>query len=710
MKHLKIKLSVLALACLGAGALALQSAAPARAEDTFNVSGLTMDHGAAVSVKEDFSGIRWKTNIKKSWYEGLSTDKNYEFGVIVMPTEKLGDDGELTHEDTNCLDLPAGYVISEDEDGNRTLASTKFYSIVNYEDILTSYGDDLTEEQQKAVLAKAYAMELTARAYVKIVNPDDETAYTYEYADVSKINTSRSARQVAISAELNGDLDKLAEGYADRAAQYYSAEGRYVLADENKNTGAIGTTVIDLAALKTTTQGKVDFSGSVVLPDGTTIEEVLVDSERVKLEGYKEGTDSMRLSIKAGTRLPTGETYVVLFTSKGIYTVPVICATKVLKTTDDLKMFSKTKGTSTESTKVKTADWETKYRTDDQQQDGYYVLGKNINASDYTHGSGNDSSWNGADKYEGKPMGLTGTFNGMGYKIDGMTIGTAREGFFGLVNGGTVKNVAFLNVKAKNTGFNFAIANYLVDATFENFYITTDDYETHKEDVKDENGNPVYVTDEDGNPVYETDADGNKIQETDADGNPKVDDNGDPVYKKKVEQKTVVDSIGFVAKNSAILANYAYGKNVFRNCNVVFETTSSLGTDAAHGILFSGNHAHNYAATYENVHVASGNNFQYNYTPDGGKETKSENIRQRLSFDYKNKVVLLAENEVVVTGEGEEAVTTPTNLTDWGDLAALFTRVNYTYHVLKGVYRYKNLTALKNVEAAIAWMPAAWLA
>jgi hypothetical protein len=135
---------------------------------------------------------------------------------------------------------------------------------------------------------------------------------------------------------------------------------------------------------------------------------------------------------------------------------------------------------------------------------GYYVLGQDIDASNYVHGSRNsatllakgadtedtsddetyaqaygefnDATWNGKSNYYGKKYGLTGTFNGMGYAIKDMTIGSEREGLFGIVNKGTVKNVAFTDVKAEGS-HKYVVAYWTIGATLENIYIRTDKYE-----------------------------------------------------------------------------------------------------------------------------------------------------------------------------------------------------------------------------------------
>ena len=108
MKHLKttIKLSVLSLACLGAGALALQPTAYAKAED--GAGCVTMQNGAAVCVSDDFSGIRWTSNISFDKYQMLcGAGKTITFGTLVMPTDALGEDNELTEADKDAVNIIA---------------------------------------------------------------------------------------------------------------------------------------------------------------------------------------------------------------------------------------------------------------------------------------------------------------------------------------------------------------------------------------------------------------------------------------------------------------------------------------------------------------------------------------------------------------------------------------------------------------------------
>ena len=573
MKHLKttIKLSVLALACLGAGALALQPSAYAKAEDTIKPEDcLTMVHGASVCVGDNFSGIRWTTKIDTTAVAALVAEyENAEItcGTLVMPTSQLGNDGVLTEEDKGAINIVANVDLEKD---------VQYFSTINYDNLAESYTGELSTEE---ALQKAYALELTARSYVKVNN-------NYYFTDMTGISTSRSARQVALAAELAGDLDKMGAEKADKAAGYYSKDGRY--ADYEVNTGKAGTKYIDLSALATARQTikiNVDLGIDAYDSRENTGLEVMIGAQRMTstiiytpakpaveadeeagIEGSKAEPAQLAFHVPAGTVLPTGEHYVSVFLPNGtIKTIPFICATKALKTADDLKMFNAKGDNYDRTTKVGTDGVNiTTYWKPEQEQSGYYVLGADIDANAYTHGSMNAadaykdpgkynaSTWNGASTYRNRPIGLTGTFNGLGYVIDGMTMGSSREGFFGIVNGGTVKNVAFNDVKTKVKSYAYVLANYLLDATVDNVYIATNQY---KSDDKTNNPGFVYGT------------------------------------------------------GSGILANTAYNTTI-SNSLLRLNKWSSTSTASTFGALFGGTHG-NESFTCENVFVYVRNHFQY---------------------------------------------------------------------------------------------------
>ena len=108
MKHLKttIKLSVLALACLGAGVLALQPTAYAKAEDEgfdYNANGVEvkkMDHPVHVGIVKTSSGDGWKHCTITHTVSEKSSERTNDF--LCVYSEPFG---------TNDAPINVGYMI-----------------------------------------------------------------------------------------------------------------------------------------------------------------------------------------------------------------------------------------------------------------------------------------------------------------------------------------------------------------------------------------------------------------------------------------------------------------------------------------------------------------------------------------------------------------------------------------------------------------------
>lgn len=147
------------------------------------------------------------------------------------------------------------------------------------------------------------------------------------------------------------------------------------------------------------------------------------------------------------------------------YTMDVIAYTKVIRTQEDLQKAFQAEG-----------------RIDNRkfimpEFDGYYLLANDITANSTVHSVlTNDLQVNKsttlldwAHVYTG---GLTGTFDGNGHTIDGLTI--QNYGLFGMINGGTVKNVNLKNIKLTATKESYSratLAYSVFSATIENVNI-----------------------------------------------------------------------------------------------------------------------------------------------------------------------------------------------------------------------------------------------
>ncbi len=135
-------------------------------------------------------------------------------------------------------------------------------------------------------------------------------------------------------------------------------------------------------------------------------------------------------------------THMIVCDNTYAYKINVIAYTKVIDEANDFAVFD-----------IANAK--------DYEIDGYYILANNIDANDYvhlTHGmitatlngvTAERSLYNYFDTRT--PIaGFTGTFDGNGYNVDGITVGS--YGIFGLTSSCMITNVGFTNVKYANKG------------------------------------------------------------------------------------------------------------------------------------------------------------------------------------------------------------------------------------------------------------------
>ncbi|MBP5686516.1 MAG: hypothetical protein J6W87_01880, partial [Clostridia bacterium] len=117
--------------------------------------------------------------------------------------------------------------------------------------------------------------------------------------------------------------------------------------------------------------------------------------------------------------------------------------------------------------------------------DGYYVLANDIDATGYERPIvGCQGGWRSTNDFVGKALGLTGTFDGQGHVISNLTMTNLGTGLFELVNGGTIKNLALVNLKSDGTQYLAAFSYIAIDPVIENVYIHIDgDYTMTREYV-----------------------------------------------------------------------------------------------------------------------------------------------------------------------------------------------------------------------------------
>ncbi len=111
------------------------------------------------------------------------------------------------------------------------------------------------------------------------------------------------------------------------------------------------------------------------------------------------------------------------------------------------------------------------------QIDGYYVLADNIyiGSSVFTnigqiYAKKIYSGCEGYTETSATDVGFTGTFDGRGHSIEDLN--TWNGGLFGYINGGTIKNTAFIDMANSSEGTRNIFADYSKDANFENLYVS----------------------------------------------------------------------------------------------------------------------------------------------------------------------------------------------------------------------------------------------
>lgn len=432
-KPLTAVFATLALACF---LLCGASLTPVFAEPVSAEGGFYMQNGAAIRLKEGESGIRFSTTVTEEFYLALQQEYGenaaIEFHTVIGKGENFSGENDYTWEGVPSFGETGEYVYKE----------VIYYNDVEQE--LTDYyetqgktGAELETLVREGVL-QAYATELNARAYVKVTPESGETVTI----DAVGADTLRSMRGVALNVLVAGAYEEeekpLLESYlggeiavneAGTLAGYYDAEGTGTLAE----TFAEGTYEVYSGAKK---------AGLVV---------VSADGETVSVNGLNEtetvGSDYSVTLYNAETR--------------NAYVRDFKYVSKVIDEASDLAMF-KIVNTFEGSAGI----------VESGLFDGYYVLGKDIDATGYTHANSGENLYQASNLWfttQGLGnCGLKGTFDGNGHTISNLALG--QFGLFGLINGGIVKNVA-IEISSMSSGYTAGLCWFALDAVIENVHL-----------------------------------------------------------------------------------------------------------------------------------------------------------------------------------------------------------------------------------------------
>ncbi len=502
-------LAIVAMLCVGI--VVIFAIKPANAKQTIaGENEFSVQTEAGVYIGENLSGIAFKTDVEKSYYESIKTDTNrVEFFTIVTAEKMLGgnDVTSLTIETAEELNA---YII-------KTADTISFANsnVWTYKVAITFEDAGLSAEQ----LEKAYQTKLVARSYLKIIEDDSESVV---YANA--LGNSSSIREVAganLKEAIEGEavltavnVEKLIN-YAGKkdVNAFYDVAGEVEFIEQNLNGASVyvvNSKADGFVGLGEIQNGKL-ISSSITLSEtvGEKTQVVIVDEDKAFVTDLTQVSKIIR-SANDFAEIFWTPSYHVSVTHSITYNGKTY--TETFTDTDNPEMLYRTDGrvylNLSDDFVNMLADGAT--RNADVQTvtadavNGYYVLANNIgdlgtNASTYCYnfslgvvteekvneGAIADTTKWGTDKYDNagyryagnsaylRMQEFTGTFDGLGHCINGFVSNTIG-GLFGTLNNVTIKNVAFTGVESGVNGVNTGIIAYQnkgEDTLIENAYI-----------------------------------------------------------------------------------------------------------------------------------------------------------------------------------------------------------------------------------------------
>ena len=426
----KFLISACLTVCVGAGAAAIGtlSVAPAKAAEVSEETNyFQMVNGAEVRAVTDSCGLRFTTNVGEYMVTETWNGYTVSFGTLIA--KNVTDITAMVAEDesTYLADIPCSKQVAF-EDGVFTYTSAVVFDTKGW-----------TDDEKTA----AYAMELTARAYVKL---EKDGVTTYEYATAT--DTTRSMRAVANVALLKGASETLLGEYVNVGAR--NKKDYLETSDATTNTLAVGVAAADLG--------------------------VYVGAKKVGATGENGAIDLSALA----TDWTLGENYFVSVfgADNKVYSAPVQYVTKAIENYDDLKELNITT--------------ELVY-SENPYIEGYWALTDNFDfTSQKAMAHGGCFVKNSEDKRFSVAggVGFKGTFDGNGYTLK---VNVDTYGLFGMLMGGsTVKNLSLYatatnvsNASTKGQGASaiahgVAVAETQISSvvTFENLFVYMQDART----------------------------------------------------------------------------------------------------------------------------------------------------------------------------------------------------------------------------------------
>ena len=436
MKTFKKKMialcSILAITATTASvALAVNSAS---AETLSTSENFYMTDIVEIRTVTDENAIRWSTNVTQAYWTSIT--ETYDGATIEFHTVINRAENPVTED---AMDF--SYIFENGETPTFTDGVYTYYHAIYFDNLQSELEAKYSDaETVNAYLQKAYSMELSATAYVRIVRDGEEDVIiAAENAD-----NTRSMQGLA--------LDKLSSGNYDSADE--EAIKSYVGSENYTCTPSTEIDSFYSAETKTGTiilnnLGTETISADADVYVGAKKVNATIVENKITIEGLTlTEKEDYTLNVYNGN----GEAYAQTFK----------CATKILTTLADFNMFIQS-----------STDAEGDYNT---VLDGYYVLGNDIDVSKETVSANKSFTQvytlaNATEFNVKKEQGLTGTFDGNGHTINGLVLRGAGI-FWRVCEGATVKNFALTELNLASDTNTAALACQ-VRGTLENIYVQT---------------------------------------------------------------------------------------------------------------------------------------------------------------------------------------------------------------------------------------------
>lgn len=403
--------------------LQLSAGYTTRAEAVDEEGNFLVEDGASVSVgQEDVNGIKWTIKVTEQYHNYVSSLGTVEYHTLIDDKEINAIDKTSSQVDILCKEKP-----------NFVNGVFKYNATIIYKNLSAQLKEKgYTDDEIREKIDLANKTELNAKAYVKIITKNSEEIIKYSSVNDSK----RSMFGVAVCGLLNGDYES---EITDKLKKYVGENFEQVRQEQQAKIG--------IASYYSLEDKKGNVAPSETIPDGNYT--VLMGARIVGKKQITSTSQSVSLNNVAISANLFGEDVSADFVGEDgkVYRVPVRIVTKAITAKEDVSYF-------------KLVNTNTSFS-------GYYLLLNDIDGKGVANVAQPTATAMG-----NKKAGLTGVFEGNGYTLKNFAF---QGGLFGMVNGGTVRNLSMQNWTCNYPDYwgAYPVAQKFISAKMDNCYIST---------------------------------------------------------------------------------------------------------------------------------------------------------------------------------------------------------------------------------------------